>query len=147
MNYEIQNIELKEESGFEFLVLTTKPLSIYEKPHQIVAFDKCTVDYYKDCIEKYKTFENLPISWKMLTNVVYLQAQLKKPLLIKNNALGTEYETSTITVLCKYCVDDEAVARGELEHAVKWVPGWSPEERVRWYDNKTTFYICEGVIE
>lgn len=146
MNYEVKSIELKEEDGREFLVLTTKPQSAYEAPRRIVAFDKCTVDYYKDCIKKYETFENLPVTWKILTNIVTVPVQLKTPVLIKNDAFGTEYKASAITVLCKYRVDDNAVARGDLEHAVKWVPGWSPEERARWYDNKSVIHVPSSTM-
>lgn len=147
MNYKIQSIELKKEHGFEFLVFTTKPQDIYEELRRVVVFDECTIDYYKMCIKKYGSFEKLPVQWKILTNVVNVPIRLKKPILVKNNALGTEFETSVVSVLCMYRVDDELVASGNLKDAIVWVKGWSPEERAHYYDNKTTIYICEGVVK
>lgn len=142
MLYEIEKIELKEENGYEFLVLTTKPQSVFEFSLDIVVFNECIVDCYKVYIKKYGSFEKLPPQWRILSNVVYVPVQLKKPILAKNDAFGTEYETPMVSVLCKYYVDDEAVARGELENAVKWAPGWSPEERARWYDNHPIYNAC-----
>lgn len=147
MLYEIEKIELKEENGHEFLVMTTKPRDIYEEPRHIVVLNECTVNYYKECLKKCGSFEKLPIRWKILPNVVDVPVQLKHPILIKNNALGKEYETSVMHVLCMYSVDDELVASGNLKDAITWVKGWSPEERVHYYDDKTVYYICEGIIK
>lgn len=147
MTYEIESIEVKEEHGSEFLVFTTKTQSVYEEPRRIVVFNSIITKCYKECIKKYGSFEKLPPCWKILSNVVEVPVQLKHPILIKNNALGTEYETSVLYVLCMYRVDDELVAKGELERAITWAPGWSPEERARYYYDKTVFYICEDVVK
>lgn len=135
MIYEIEKIELKEEDGHEFLVLTTKPQGVYEPSIRIVVFNECVVNSYKNLIKECGSLEKLPIQWRVLQNMVHVPVQLKKPILAKNDAFGTEYETSVIPVLCMYRVDDELVANRELERAITWAPGWSPEERVRYYDN------------
>lgn len=142
MLYEIEKIELKEENGHEFLVMTTKPHSVDKESHRIVVFNECTVNYYKKCIEECGSFEKLPIQWRVLQNMVLVHVQLKHSVLIKNDALGTEYETSVIPMLCKYIVEDEFIANGgELIRAITWAKGWSPEERALFYDNHPVIHI------
>lgn len=142
MFYEIEKIELKEENGHEFLVMTTKPQGVYEPAIDIVVFDECIVNSYKNLIKKCGSLEKLPIQWRVLQNMVYVPVQLKKPILAKNDAFGTEYETSVVSVLCKYRVDDELVANRELERAITWAPGWSPEERARYYNSHPVYHTC-----
>jgi len=141
MLYEIGKIELKKENGCEFLVLSTRPQDIYEESHSIVVFDECVVNSYKKCIKECGSFEKLPIQWKFFQNAVIVPVQLKNPILVKNDAFGTEYETSVVPMLCKYTVDDQMVANGELSRAITWAPGWSPEERALFYNNRTVIHV------
>ena len=141
MLYEIGKIELKKENGCEFLVLSTRPQDIYEESHSIVVFDECVVNSYKKCIKECGSFEKLPIRWKFFQNAVIVPVQLKNPILVKNDAFGTEYETSVVPMLCKYTVDDQMVANGELSRAITWAPGWSPEERALFYNNRTVIHV------
>lgn len=141
MTLEIGKIKFREENGHEYLVLETKPQDIFDASQSIVVLNECTVTFYKECIKKYGSLENLPIRWRLLHNMVIMPVQLKNPVLIKNDAFGTEYETSVIPMFCKYRVDEELIKNGEPSRAITWVPGWSLEERTRWYDNRPVVHI------
>ena len=146
MIYEIGKIELEEENGHEFLVLTTKSQDVYDESYSIVVSGECIVNQYKKCIKEYGSFEKLPIQWRVLQNMVTVPVELKSPILIKNDALGIEYETSTILVHCKYVVDDELVASRNLKDAITWAKGWSPEERALFYNNHPVVHVPSTTV-
>lgn len=145
MNIEIENIKIERIDDHKIMYLIPKNFSALDPVRTIPIFSETIIERYEEELKRCGSFEKLPASWKIFTNVVYVDVKLKSPAIVHDKALDTTYEMPVAKVLCKYEVDDEMIKKGKLDKAIVWAMGYSPEEAAYTYSGQHIVRECPNV--